>query len=565
MGVNMNFRREKVNFFVNYGLSYRKSNGSGLNYQERYKDDITLIQDQTRSHDRGGWSNSIRFGADYFINQQNTLTTSFLYRKSDEDNFATVTYLDYLMDTSIDNLQEVTDRTDDEIEKEKDLQYSINYKKTFHKKGQELTATIQFEENSEKEGSDYLEKYFNNDFTPANKADLLQESRNEESEKQWLFQIDYVNPISKEGKFEFGVRSSIRDIRNDYDINEFSDNIWQPLLGPEDIPLSNNFHYDEDIHALYAILGDKKGKFSYQLGLRGEYSHVITELIETNEINDRNYFNLFPSVHFTYDLPKDNAVQLSYSRRIRRPRFWFLNPFFTYSDARNQRTGNPNLDPALTHSVELGHIKYFNKGTLSSSIYYRYTEGPIAHSIRKVINDQETLSRPENLKDEHAYGLEFTLSYNPVKWWRLNSDLNFYRAITDGSNIREGIGSDTYTMQGRLTSRTTLWKKTDVQLRFGYRAPRNTTQGRRKAMYSADLAISKDILKNKGTLTLSVRDVFNTRKYRYETFLEDFYLNGEFQWRSRTATLTFNYRLNQKKKRGGGSRGGGQGGGDGQF
>lgn len=562
LGVNMNFRREKVNLFANYGLSYRSNVGGGFNNQERYRDNETFIQDQTRNSERGGWSNTVRFGADYYINKQNTLTTSFMYRKSDEDNFGFLTYRDYIGNRNLENLQAVTERRDDEKEDEKAIQYSVNYKKTFSKKGQELTATVQFEEDSEIEGSDYTEKYFDSNYTATDQADLLQESNNEEGEKEWLFQLDYVNPISKEGKFEIGLRSSIRDIRNDYEVNEFDDNIWQPLLDFKGNPLSNNFSYDEDIHAIYTNIGDKKGKFSYQFGLRGEYSHVVTQLIETKEINDRSYFNLFPSAFFSYDLPKQNAIQLSYSRRIQRPRFWYLNPFFSFSDSRNQRTGNPNLDPAFTHSLELGHIKYFDKGTVSSSLYYRYSEGTIERSVRTVINDQETLSRPENLKDENAYGLEFTISYNPNKWWRLNSDLNFYRAITDGTNVQPDLMSDTYTMQGRLTSRMTFWKEIDFQLRGSYRAPRQTPQGNRKALYSLDLGINRDVLKKKATLTLSVRDLLNSRKYRYDTILDNFYSEGEFQWRGRTATLTFNYRLNQKKKRGG--RRGGYGGGGGE-
>jgi len=494
------------------------------------------------------------------------LTGSFLYRKSDEDNFSDIVYKDYIGSTDFTDLQEVTTRSDIETEDEKAIQYSLNYKKTFDKKGKELTATIQYENDTETESSDYLERYFDRNNDPIDRADLLQESRNAEGEKQYLFQIDYVNPISKDGKFEFGVRSSIRDIRNDYEVNEFDDNIWQPLLDFKGNPLSNNFKYDEDIHAVYAIVGDKKGKFSYQFGLRGEYSHVVTELIETNEVNDRDYINLFPSAFFNYEFSEKDAIQLSYSRRIQRPRFWYLNPFFTFSDARNQRTGNPNLDPELTHSTELGHIKYFEKGTISSSIYYRYSTGTITRSVRTVLNDQQTLSRPENLKDEHAYGLEFTLSYSPFKWWRINGDMNFFRAITDGTNVQEGLEADTYAMRGRLTSRMTVAKKTDVQLRVGYRGPRETPQGRRKSITSLDLSANRDILKNKGTLTLSIRDVFNSRKYRGETFLDNFYSDSEFQWRARTATLTFNYRINQKKKRGG-RRGGGYsgGGGEGEF
>ena len=565
VGVNMNFRREKVNFFVNYGLSYRSNNGGGRTYQERLRDNTTFIQDQVRDHERGGWSNSIRFGADYFINKYNTLTGSFLYRKSDEDNLSAIIYKDFIGSTDFIDLQEVTTRTDNELENEKAVQYSLNYKRTFDKKGQELTATIQVEDDSETESSDYLEQYADRNNNPLGRADLLQDSRNAEGETQYLFQVDYVNPISKEGKFELGLRSSIRDIRNDYEVNEFDDNVWQPLLDFKGNPLSNNFKYDEDIHAAYAIFGDKKGKFSYQFGLRGEYSHVVTELVETSELNDRDYFNLFPSAFFNYEFSEKDAIQLSYSRRIQRPRFWYLNPFFTFSDARNQRTGNPNLDPELTHSLELGHIKYFDKGTLSSSVYYRYSEGTIARSVRTVLNDQQTLSRPENLKDEHAYGLELTVSYSPYKWWRINSDMNFFRAITDGTNVQEGLEADTYAMRGRVTSRVTIKKKTDVQLRLGYRGPRETPQGKSRSITSLDISANRDILNKKGTLTLSIRDVFNSRKYRSETFLDNFYSDSEFQWRARTATLTFNYRLNQKKKRGGRRGGDYGGGGEGEF
>ena len=114
-------------------------------------------------------------------------------------------------------------------------------------------------------------------------------------------------------------------------------------------------------------------------------------------------------------------------------------------------------------------------------------------------------------------------------------------------------------MSGRLTSRTTINKKTDIQLRFNYRAPRETTQGTTKAMYSMNLGMSRDVFKKNGTLTLSVSDLFNSRKRRGTVITDNLYREEEFQWRGRTAKLTLNYRLNQKKKRGGGRRGGGGG------
>ena len=121
---------------------------------------------------------------------------------------------------------------------------------------------------------------------------------------------------------------------NEYRVTQLTDGIWEPLPG-----LENRFLYDEKIHAAYGIAGNKTGKVSYQVGLRAEVTEVTTKLLETNTVNARDYTNLFPSAHLTYDLPKDNAVQLSYSRRVRRPRYNDLSPFVTYTDDRNYWSG----------------------------------------------------------------------------------------------------------------------------------------------------------------------------------------------------------------------------------
>ncbi|MEM7104797.1 MAG: outer membrane beta-barrel family protein [Bacteroidota bacterium] len=549
--INLNYRAKAVNMFVNYGVNYRKRPGSGSLYQEFYRNDTTFIYEETREHERGGLSNNVRFGADFYITSKDILTAALSYRNSDENNRTDIRYDDYLFSYP-DNPVGVSLRSDDEFEDEINLEYSLNYKKTFQKKGQEFTASIQYQENTETEGSDLLEQFFLSEGVPSGIADLQQRSNNKESNKEWLIDGGYVHPFGKKGEFEIGFRSSFRDITNNFLVEEWDEQQWKALAN-----LSNDFVYNEDIQALYMSVGNKHNKFSYQFGLRGEYSDVKTELLQTNEVNDRSYFDLFPSVFFGYDLPKKNAIQVSYSRRIVRPRFWFLNPFFTFSDSRNFFSGNPDLDPEYTHSFEVNHIKYFEKGSFSSSIYYRHSTGVIER-IRRIDDEGLTVTRPENLATEDSYGLELTFSYNPYKWWRANGDLNFFRSVVDGTEeLGESFQSDFFSWQGRLTSRFTFWKKTDFQVRFNYRAPRESTQGDRQAVYNLDLGLSKDIFKGKGTITLSASDVFNTRRWRYETFGETFYSKGEFQWAARQFTATLNYRLNQKKQRFRGNRGGG--------
>ncbi len=574
--INLNYRKDKLNFFTNIGLRYRKNPGNGYVYQEFYSQDTifdsngeiaeiienTDITTADRDHERGGLSGNFRFGADYFFNPKNILTTAFSYRISDEDNLSTLQYRDYFDTESFDNLIGITDRLDNEIEDETDLEYSINYRRLFDRKGHEMIFNVRYEENEEEESSNFTEQYFDAEGNKM-RADSLQRSSNQEGESTLEIQVDYIFPFAEDGKFEAGLRSSFRDINNDYLVEEFDDLNWKVMTG-----LSNNFLYNENIHAFYSTFGNKHGKFSYQLGLRFEYSDVRTELLQTNEVNDRQYFDPFPSVHLTYDLANDNAVQVSYSRRIRRPRFWSLNPFFTFTDNRNFFGGNPNLDPEYTNSYELGHIKYWDKGSLTSAIYYRKTTDVIERIRTEGDEPNTTNTLPQNLAERDAYGFEFTFNFRPAKWVNFNGDVNFFRSITDGSFVFKGeetsLYADAFSWNGRLTSKWTFWKDMDVQLRANYRAPRETTQGSQKGMYSIDLGASKDILKKKGTLTLSVRDLFNSRKRFFTTEGESFFSEGEFQWRARQVTLTLNYRLNQKKKRGNDRRGGGdfEGGGE---
>ncbi|MBK7341776.1 MAG: TonB-dependent receptor family protein [Saprospiraceae bacterium] len=347
--------------------------------------------------------------------------------------------------------------------------------------------------------------------------------------------------MSANGQLEMGLRAGLRDIDNQFEVEELSNDIWMTLPG-----FKNQFQYDEDIYAAYAIWGEQWNPISVQAGLRYEYSDIRTRLIETGETNPRSYGQLFPSAHLSYQFPNEHSLQISYSRRINRPGFRDLNPFLTFSDVRNIWTGNPNLDPELTNAYELGYLKTIEKGSFSPVVFYRTTENVIDR-IRTVDAEGISYIRPENLAFQQDIGLEVTFSYQPMTWWRLNGNVNFFRSITDGKNIGADFTADTYTWFGRLSSRISLFKKVDLQINYNYRAPRATTQGRYGTMQHVDVGASMDVLKNQATVTLSGRDIFNTRRRIYENTGDDFLTEGNFLWRRGSVNLTFAYRLNQKK------------------
>ncbi|MCX6216910.1 TonB-dependent receptor [Spirosoma sp.] len=540
---NVNYRRKNLNFFVNYTASFRNTPGRSSLYQEVYDSASTFVYRQNSTNNLKGQNNNARAGIDYYFSPKSILTGSYTWRLSKGKRFADIQYLDYLPNSNH-TVQAITNRTQDETETEPNSEYVVSYKKTFARQGHELTADIRYLDNWEKSDQFFTQKTLQPDGKPSAIPDVLQRSINDETEKQLLIQVDYVQPFAKDGKLEGGMRLSSRDMTNDYTVTQQTlGGPWTPLPG-----LTNDFLYVEKINALYGIVGNKIRKFSYQMGIRAEWTDVTTTLKQTNDVNPRSYANLFPSVHATYDLPHQHALQVSYSRRVRRPQYNDLSPFMTFSDNRNFFSGNPDLNPEFTNAFEIGHIKYVEKGSMSSSIYYRHTTGKIIR-IRRVSEQGNSTTRPENLATEDSYGAEFTGSYALYKWWKLDGSVNFFRAITNGGNLDASYQSDTYSWFTRLSSRFTVMRNTDIQLRGNYEAPQKTPQGSRKAIATLDLSFSKDILNSNGTLVFNVIDVFNSRRYRSITEGANFYTESSSQGRLRQFNLTLNYRLHQAKKK----------------
>lgn len=539
LSLNFNFRKKWINLFGSYGGRYRQTPGRGSSYQE-FTGDSLYSYERTRTHTRGGFSHNGRFGADIYINKYNTITVSGLYKGSDGNNTAQLVYKDF---NSSGDVTQIVTRDQDEKETQRNLEGSFTYTKKFKKKDREWNTNFKYMDSDDLEKADINQQYDNGD------AATIQQSSNTENQTNYLIQSDYIHPFAKHGKFETGVKATLREIDNDYTVmQQDSLGLWYILTNYD-----NHFVYNEGIYAAYAMLGNKTGKLSYQAGLRAEYSDIRTELIKTNEVNPRSYLNFFPSAHLSYELPKSNTFQLSYSRRLSRSGFRSLLPFSSFSDSRNLYSGNPNLNPEYTHSFEISNLKYFEKGSILASIYYRHRTGVIQR-ITRVDSTGYTRRLPVNLATQDAFGVELNGTYDIKPWWSADANFNFYRAITEGSYNGEDLGSDTYTWTSRVTTKLTILKQYNFQAAMNYRAPRKTTQGKTLGRYNLDLGLTRDVLKGNGTITFSVKDLFNSRKWRSVIEGENYYSTSVFQWRVRQFMLTFNYRINQKKSRGKGKQ-----------
>jgi outer membrane receptor protein involved in Fe transport len=529
---NLNYRKNKINLFSSYGIDYRGNPGYSTSYQE-ISGDTNFVYTQDSKRTRSDLSHNISGGLDYFITDNTSITGSVQYNFGTGLNKSTLWYNDFINN----QLTNTTLRTDREIEDEKNLEGNLGFKKNFDGDDHALTVDLKLINSVDGETSDLTQSPFGGE-------QIIQRSDNTARERNWLVQADYVKPLGEKSKFETGLKSSTRYINNDFGLEQQDDNgNWQIFPA-----FNNNLEYTERIHALYLMAGKTFGTLSAQAGLRGEYSDITTELTETNEINHREYFNLFPSVNLGLEVKKDRTIQLSYSYRISRPGFRDLLPFSNFTDSRVFFVGNPNLNPEYTHSFEGGYLVNWENGSILSSAYYRRRNNVIQ---RITLVDTAGVANivPINLAIQNSYGLEFNFSLNSGNWWQLNSSANFFRAITEGEYQDEQLYSDTYSLNTRTTSRMTFFKALQFQASFNYRAPRITTQGKELSSYSLDLALSKDIFKGKGTLTANVRDLFNTRLRRSIVDTDTYYSESKSQGRPRQFTLNFTYRLNGKKER----------------
>ena len=549
VGVSMNYRKDKLNVFAGSGIWYIKRQGMG-SYRNKFfnleNQDSTLFSNLDRTHSRNGKPVNLKVGADYYINPKNTLTTSFSYRNSHDKNTSNLIYTDAY--GSIENAHIITERLENETGDESNLNSYLRHRKIFGNKEHHLTSEIRYEQEEENEISMFDETYYNGENILLDTVGFFQTTFNSSNNKLVVAKSDYILPIGKFAKFEGGFQSTFRSITNDYQVNELVNNIEIP-----DSNFTNNFKYNEMIHGVYANFGNKMGQFSYQAGMRVEYSDVESGLEVKSETKIREYLNYFPSAFIGYDFQNQSGVQLSYSRRIERPTFLDLTPFFTLRDRRNIWRGNPNIRPEFTHAIELGYLKYWEKGTLSAIAYFRKTDDVIKRIQRVDAQFPETtITQAENLAIKKNYGIEFTYSLTLTKWWQLNGDMNFFHSFSEGTYLHQGqevyVGGKSFSLQSKTISRFSFWKKLNSQLTLSYSAPRTTTQGVNRATIALDFASSIDILKNNGTITLNISDVFNSRRRRSFSEDETFFSEDNFLWQSRAFVLSFHYRFNQHKK-----------------
>lgn len=523
---NVNYKTEKFNLFSNIRYSYREYEGYGNS--ERFNlsnGTVTSVLKQNVETLRSRNIFNLYFGGDYYFNDKNTFTLSYYYRNNVSENDVDYSYRELDSDGVLSSISEAT-----EFYREPQIanQIELNHVKDFAKEGQRLTFNLQYDFWNDDE-NEYIDQQ---EMFPLETSISKLRSRDVESSDDFIFQSDFTLPIADNQTVELGIQGEIREITSDY-------GVWENEAILDS--LTNYLVYNEKIYGAYAQYGNSKHRLNYQLGLRAEYADTESEDPKGEFETSKQYLKLFPTAHLTYKIKETSNVQLSYSRRIRRPRFWQLNPFGGISDTRNIRIGNPDLNPMYTNSFELAWLRRWDKLTLNPSVYHQHTINLFQTSVE--LNEADVLvSQNINAGAEDIIGIELVTSYSPYKWLRLSHEVNYYQFDQKGLYTVSG-----HSLRSRLNSNF-KFAKFSAQASIDYRAPWKSGPFEYKSRYWSSMGVSTDLWKDKASIAVNARNVFNSRIHSERAEGADYIIDGEYVWSGRRVSATFTYRFNRTKQ-----------------
>ncbi len=544
----LNVRNEKVNLFSTVNLSNSENSGSYFSETNYSRQDLTI--DESNDWDYNNKNIFFNLGSEYYFDDKTSLTLSGFYKKGDDSSYAT----NIVNDISEGSISSTNKRLRDETEMDESFEYALDFYKDYDRDGQTLSARISYEESEDDELEDI------EDFAsfPLISESIFEKVSNIDFQKRLLGQVDFIYPIDKETEFEFGYRGSFLERETDYDVSFLTGNSFISDSG-----LSNIFNYKESVNSLYTQFGKKFDKLSALFGLRYENSKQEINQKTTNQFEIKKYSDLFPTLNLAYEFSSQESLTFGYSKRIRRPRGWDINPFPRRNSVTSFRRGNPFLNPTFTTALELDYLKRFKKFTLNTSIFYRQSDGNIERiteetgEIVDLIVDSDSNapilqvpvldSYPINLSNNKRIGSELSLTYTPSRSVRLNASFTINSSSIRGQYEDQNFDSDNTNWSSRFNGFIRLPKDFSIQF-FGFvRGPSENAFSKRKAFGFVTGAIQKSLLNKKGTLSLKFSDLFNTSKSKSETFRDTFYRKSEGRWRMPTYVLTFSYRFNDNK------------------
>lgn len=540
---NINYSSSKVDAFAGLGFRMRRNTGgSKMNRQfldaEGNPDGLYTLSDG-ESHNRGR-NVFARLGFTYHLTEKDDIGLSGFGMFGHNNSSSTTLYTSNIPGNWLKNDDYSKNNGD-----HKGMHAEFNYS---HKWNDNHTLDVIAGYNHW--GGPSWRSYLEEIEYPDKKEDKYQEQTMDMSTRSWETKVDYTNKLSDWLKLEAGFNG--RYSYENSPTDTYSGTSEEDMA--QNTKLYNRFIYNNNVSALYATLGGNINKFSFSAGLRAEAWQIKTRSLAFGQNEGdvapfkENNFALFPSLFLSYSLPRDNEMQINYTRRIRRPWGGQLNSFHYISDPTNVSYGNPELQPQYSNSFELNYLKSWTYHLLSLSAYVR-TTSDMMNRISYLDGDV-MYSTWANIADEVNSGVEIVSKNSLFSRLDLTTTVNLYNNHISGWNYNfkaesgnliplSGKKQNSFAWSARMMANVRLPWSLSLQATGNYNSKMLSAQGSRQGGWSVDLGLRRVF--GAWSFSLNCRDLFDSRRFKSTTNGIDYTQHNE-RWRGgRTLRLTIKY------------------------
>lgn len=541
-----NLKIASLNFFVSADYNHRYFPRYNESEQRTFTNDTTYYVILNGEDNGGGERKGVRTGMEWDISEKDFFSVGFRLREGRRDRISEKDFTEW---SEPGPGEQNNISFEDGFREGSGYSISTNYKHNFKKKGHELIAYLDYHNRKGIEAS-------NNELRIA--ETILEGNKNLEEgpSSRLTAKLEYILPFREEDRFEAGLQGRFSH-NEDYTglyiyVPAEGDYIEQPAFNHSTI-------YDRNIYSVYALYAASIKKLGIQGGLRGEYTLRETD----TDINDSTYvvdrFDIFPTLHLSYNFSENFQTMASYSRRIDRPRGWYFEPFIVWQDAYNVRKGNPGLIPEYTDSYELGILRTLGESFISFDGFYRVTHNKIER-IRSVYSKDVFLHTIYNVGTDYALGAELAFRFNIKKIWEIDLSGSIFDYRVEGDLEGVSFNQRSFNWDGRWNNTLLISKTTQLQINSRYNSPSATAQGEYKGNFAVSASMKQSLLERKLSVILQVRDIFGTAKREFTSEGDDFYYYRYHYRKAPVVMLTMIYNFNNyKEKREGRNEDGGNG------
>ena len=529
--INFNYRKNKFNFFGNYNPNVYNGRGN-LDIERRFfdnNDNIAGYSDIATRFKFGNNNHSLKVGVDFFADKKNTfgvVASSFMF-----NGHPTPVTVNTLSDANHEETSSMVSLTENKIDFN-NFSGNFNYRHVFDTAGTELTVDLDYI--GYRNTSDMLlTTEFYDNMHQQSSDPLLLKGHLPSDINIYSIKSDYTHPF-KGGRVEAGIKSSYVKNNNIVDYQRLNADKWVPDSR------SNQFIYDENINAAYVTVNKQLKKWTLQGGLRVENTIAKGYQVTNDSTFKRNFTDLFPNAYITYTINQKNSLTLSYGRRITRPNYQDLNPFTYFLDSLSYRQGNPYLLPQFTNNVELTHT--FN-GKIITTLNYNNTTDVISQIFKQNSQTKIVYFTADNVAKFINMGISITAPVTITKWWNTNFFTNIYNNHYKGIYNAEPLDISYTSFMVNITNTFTIKQGFSLELSGFYRGKGVDQLTINQPIYQMSIGGQKNILKNKATVRLNIRDPFAWQEYRGVTDYGNIYAKIHNKFDARQATATFTYRF----------------------